>query len=172
MEPLNGGGNGNPLVSIVVVNFNGDQVLVPCIQSLLGTMYPNFEIVLVDNGSTDSSIRQLQSTILDSRVHIRKLGKNVGPALARNLGCRESSASYVGFVHSDIQVDPHWLSRIVDILERDGSVAAVQAKSMLYEYRTRFDSMGVIMDKHGCSTSLGWSPVRWPRGFWPTMGPR
>ncbi len=147
--------NDHPMVSIIVVNFNGNMVLIPCVESLLGTSYPNFEVVVVDNGSTDGSITRLRRTVLDPRVQIRELGKNLGPASARNLGCRESDGPYVGFVHSDVQVEPHWLAPLVNVLEQSQLLAAVQAKSMLYDYRNRFDSMGVIMDKHGCSTSLG-----------------
>jgi glycosyltransferase involved in cell wall biosynthesis len=107
-----------PLVSVVVACYNGAKTLKACLDSLLNLNYPNVEIILVDDGSTDSTplIAQLYKTVRYER-HI-----NQGLSFARNTGIRVARGEIVAFTDADCRVDEDWLHYIVGDLLADGFV--------------------------------------------------
>ncbi|MDA4123966.1 MAG: glycosyltransferase [Thaumarchaeota archaeon] len=105
-----------PRVSVVMTNFNKGAYLELAIRSLLGQSLGDFELVLVDDGSTDSSseiIRGLQET--DSRIRLLEHPRNLGPAAARNTGVRETTSTLVTFMDSDDLFSRDRLQRLVDL---------------------------------------------------------
>lgn len=128
-----------PLVSIVILNYNGLKYghLNTCITSVLRTNYPNFEVILVDNGSDDGSVDYVQKKF--RQVKIIKLKKNYGTAIGYNIGAFMAKGKYVAILNNDVEVDPEWLTPLVGILEKIPNVVAADPKFKSYYYRDRFD---------------------------------
>lgn len=124
-----------PSVSVVVVNFNGKDLLKTCLRTLLETDYPNFDVTVVDNASTDGSLDAIKA-VADSypRVKTIKNTTNVGHAEGCNIGAQMSKGQYVVFVDSDIEfASKDWLSELVNVMEIDKTVGLAQAKIVLSE---------------------------------------
>jgi len=143
-----------PFVSVVIVNFNGVKVLSPCLNSLLLTDYPNFDIIVVDNGSSDDSVNVLEEFRKQSenRITVIKNSCNLGFAEANNIGVGSSSGEYVAFLNNDTIVDENWLRALVNTLEINPSVGAVQ--SLLLKNASVVDSVGAAMDIFGTASDI------------------
>jgi GT2 family glycosyltransferase len=121
----------NPLVSIVVLNYNGEKYLQNCIRTVLENKYPNFEVLLVDNASTDGSIAPIQDRYgADPRLQIIVSKKNLGFSGGNNLGLKYSKGKYIVFLNNDTTVEPDWLIHLVDALENDSTIGIAQ--SLIY----------------------------------------
>ena len=122
----------NPLVSIVVLNYNGEKHLPNCIRSVLQNRYPRFEVILVDNASTDSSIQPIQDQYgADPRLKIIISRMNLGYSGGNNLGFEYSKGKYIVFLNNDTIVEPDWLIHLVKALELDSTIGIAQ--SLIYE---------------------------------------
>jgi cellulose synthase/poly-beta-1,6-N-acetylglucosamine synthase-like glycosyltransferase len=109
-----------PRVSVVVCSYNGGATLDQCLRSLDALDYPDYEVILVDDGSTDDT-----RTIAARFPHIRAIHQpNRGLSAARNTGMRVATGSIVAYTDSDCFVDKDWLTHLVHQLER-GNAAAV-----------------------------------------------
>lgn len=122
-------------VAIVIVNYNGWRLTHDCLSSLQDLEYTSFQIVVVDNGSTDDSVTCLREKW--PNLDLIEIEHNVGFTAANNMGGRralEGDAEYVWFLNNDTVVDPGALSELVATLEADPRAGA--AASVLYEMRT------------------------------------
>ena len=112
-----------PLVSIIIVNFNGKRFLKECISSVLGSTYPNFEVIFVDNASTDKSLDFVNSVFATNKcLKIIRNHKNLGFGPANNVGLEQAKGDYVVFLNNDTSVEPEWLTILVDAMESDGTI--------------------------------------------------
>jgi glycosyltransferase involved in cell wall biosynthesis len=106
------------LVSIIVPVYNSQDHLIPCIESALGQSYENFELLLIDDGSTDGSGALCDDYARrDSRVHV-KHSTNRGPASARNTGIAQSRGEFLFFLDSDDRIEKSALRLLMDNQER------------------------------------------------------
>ncbi len=115
-----------PLISIIVPVYNMEEYLERCVNSILKQTYSNLDIILVDDGSTDSSL-QICNMMQESDARIRVFHKeNGGSSSARNLGIAEAKGEYFGFVDSDdyIEEDMYW-QLMEGILHYDLSIAQI-----------------------------------------------
>lgn len=105
------------LASFVVVNHNGAETLEDCVRSLIVQDFSRSDrsIVIIDNGSTDSSLEPVQT---HPGIHIVRNDTNEGFARAANLGALAAGGEYVAFINSDAHLDRHWLRRMVDGLRK------------------------------------------------------
>jgi GT2 family glycosyltransferase len=116
------------LVSIVILNYNGKNYLMNCISSVLATKYPNFEVILVDNASTDSSLESVQEAFgADSRLKVVKNNLNLGFSGGNNVGFSYSKGDYIVFLNNDTVVDPDWLVYLVNALQNDPTIGLAQS---------------------------------------------
>ena len=139
-----------PCVSIIVPNLNSMQLLKKCISSLLQTDYPNFEIIVIDNGSKDEDIELFLRRYPEVRVV--RLRQNMGVPFAYNLGLSLSSGEFVSFVNNDMEFDPAWLKHLVYTLQSDPSLAGCDSKYLNYFKRNIIDTSGGagrFIDKYG-----------------------
>jgi len=142
--------NNEPLVSILVPNYNGKRFLKECFDSLLQSEYPNYEIVLVDNDSTDDSIAYTQSEFPD--IRIIQTGLNAGYSRAYNIAFRESEGKYFILLNNDVVVDKNWLEPLVTAAENDESIGALQPKIRSFIDEGYFEYAGAsggYIDKYG-----------------------
>ena len=96
------------LVSVIIPVYNSEIYLEKCITSLLKQTYKNFELILIDDGSTDSSYEICKKYSLDSRIHIYRK-ENGGVSSARNMGLNCAKGKYIFFVDSDDWVDEDYI---------------------------------------------------------------
>lgn len=112
--------------SVIIVNYNGEPYLEGLLRSLERQTHPCFEILVVDNGSTDGSADLVQGSF--PQVRWIDAGKNLGFSGGNNLGIRKSRGDYVALVNNDTVVDPQWLERLVEEARTDLSIGAVGSK--------------------------------------------
>jgi GT2 family glycosyltransferase len=101
-----------PLVSVIIVNYNGQKWLKKCFDSLLDQTYNNFEIIFVDNNSSDESIEFLEKTYKDKRIKIIKHKENSGFAGGNNIGIKEAKGDYVLLLNNDTWVEKDFLKNL------------------------------------------------------------
>lgn len=119
-----------PRLSIVMPVYNAERTLAECLTRLFQSTHEGFEVVLVDDGSTDST-RAIAS---EFPVRVVPSGGRVGPAAARNVGAREAQGDFLFFIDSDVMVRPDTLSRLMARFDQgdvDGLVG-VQALDLRY----------------------------------------
>lgn len=108
-----------PLVSIIIPFFNGQDYIAPCIESVLKQTYPNFEIICVDDGSTDRGPEIIRRMMLsEDRIQVITI-ENHGQGYARNLALRRAAGEYVLFLDADDSIEDITLDLCVTRAEKD-----------------------------------------------------
>lgn len=100
-----------PLVSIIVLNFNAGDLLITCVESLLDTNYNNYEIIIVDNASTDGSHKKCKERF--DKIRLIENNENLGYCEGNNVGIRMAKGEFVVILNPDTIVDPNWLSELI-----------------------------------------------------------
>lgn len=119
-------------VVVVVLNWNGWPDTVACLESLQRQNYASFELLVVDNDSSDDSVVQIKKAM--PGVELLQSGANLGFGGGCNVGIRQATlkfADYVWLINSDATADPHALSALVRVAEENEGLASVG--SVLYE---------------------------------------
>lgn len=114
----------------MILNWNGKQYLENFLPSVLASTYPNFEVVVADNGSTDNSLLFLEKNY--PQIRIIAFRENSGFAKGYNDALKKVEAVYYGILNSDVEVSPGWLEPLVSLLESDKLNAACQPKLLSY----------------------------------------
>ena len=104
----------NPLVSVIIVNYNGQEFLGPSLQSVLAQTYRPIELIVVDNASRDGSVAFVREKFPD--VLVLESSVNLGFAGGNNLGWSRASGELVALLNSDAVADPRWLETLVTTL--------------------------------------------------------
>lgn len=119
------------LVSIVIVTRNRRQVTLDCLESVLKMDYPRFEVILVDNGSTDGTVEAVEKNF--SEVKVVAAGKNLGLNAGKNLGQKHAKDDYILFLDSDTIVDKRLLTELIKTAESDLRVGIICPKMYYIE---------------------------------------
>lgn len=105
-------------ISVIVPVYNASEYLEDCVSSILKQTYKNLEVILVDDGSTDDSLKVCKDIQLkDERVKVVHQN-NAGPGAARNKGIDESTGEYVAFVDSDDYIDTEMYKTLMDLMQK------------------------------------------------------
>ena len=128
----------SPLVSIVILNWNGKEHLQECIGSVLKSLYSPLEIILTDNDSTDGSVEFVRSQF--PSVIILENKENLGYAEGNNRGINIAHGKYVVTLNNDTVVEQDWLDQPIEYLERDAHLGMVGCRQMNYYNRALVDS--------------------------------
>lgn len=152
-----------PLVSVIVLNYNGMEVIESCLRSLLETDYKNFEVIIVDNASDDGSLAVAESILQQSKVKyvIIKNRKNEGYAKGFNIGAKFARGKYIVFANNDCEFTRGWLRELIRELEADSQLALVESKIILEENYVTYPGNRL--------TAFGFYPYGFPeldRGQW------
>lgn len=145
----------SPLVSVVIVNWNGQNVIAGCLTSLAAQIFTDFEVIVVDNGSTDGSIALLNSSPVPIRL-IRNT-ENKGFCGANNQGIDSARGKYVALLNNDAEADPGWLAALVDAIGPgyEPPCGMVASKILLFDDRTRIDKVGHLIYPDGQNRGRG-----------------
>ncbi len=109
------------MISVIVPVYNVEKYLDKCLKSILLQDFSDFELILVDDGSTDNSGKICDDFALkDSRIKVVHK-ENAGPSVARNVGTSVSKGEYITFIDSDDYVDRDYLSILYKSLIMDES---------------------------------------------------
>jgi GT2 family glycosyltransferase len=151
-SPPNGAG-GSPLVSILLVNFNGAKWLPACLDSLAAIDYPNREVIVVDNASSDNSLKVLAGY---PWLKVVKSPNNSGFAGGNNLGLKHCSGRYVLLLNNDTVVARDFLGTLVQYLDNHPEVGIVQGKMVLPHFENRLDVCGSYLTAFGLPYHYGY----------------
>lgn len=135
--------------SIVIVTHNGLKYIDACVNSIYSSNIKNFEIIVVDNGSCDGTVKFLKNKYKQNTLKIVELDKNYGPAKARNQGVKEASGKYLGFLDNDTIVQKDWSNEAKKAFENDDKLGIVQCRLMLNRERTKIDYIGEYLGSNG-----------------------
>lgn len=135
------------LVYIILLNWNGCQDTIECVESCRKLSYPNFRILIVDNGSKDGSEAILRERFL--AIEFMQTGANLGFAGGNNVGIRhalEHGADYVWLLNNDTIVDAEALSALVQVAEGDKTVGMVGSKIVYHGNTLLLWYAGAVLD--------------------------
>ncbi len=105
-----------PLVSVVIPTYNSSETILSCINSVFSQTYNNIEIIVVDDGSTDTTIKLLSDLIIGHEEKIKLVTQvNAGPSCARNNGISHAKGEYVAFLDSDDEWYPNKIEKQVQL---------------------------------------------------------
>lgn len=146
-----------PLVSVVVVNYNGKVFLKKCLSSLSSQSYPDIEIIFVDNGSSDGSTEYVKKEF--PSVKILELTKNLGFAKGNNTGIKEARGELIATLNNDTEVTQRWLEELVGAMKTDPDIGMCASKMLFMEKPDMIQSTGLSISRSG---------VCWDRGIYET----
>jgi len=134
-----------PLVSVIIVNYNGKHHLEKCLPSLNAIDYSNVETILVDHNSTDGSIEFLEKSF--PSIKITKLDKNYGFAEPNNIGAKIAKGEFILFLNNDTMVTSNFITELVKVINQDPKNVICQ--SLLLKSNGEVDSSGDYVDTLG-----------------------
>lgn len=120
-----------PQVSIIVLNYNGIEFLQDCFASLRKVIYPDYEVIMVDNASNDESVAYVTKNFPE--VKILRNQENIGFAAGNNRGARIAKGKYLFFLNNDTKVKPDFLNFLVHAAERDPAIGICACKILTFE---------------------------------------
>ncbi len=143
-----------PQVSVVVVNLNRRGLLAGCLDSLWAQTFSDFELIVVDNASTDGSLEFLNS-LSEPRLRVVCLPSNQGFAGGCNAGIRVAKGRYIATLNNDAEADRRWLEELVGGMESDDSIGMCASKILFYNDRKRIDKAGHLIYPDGLNHGRG-----------------
>ena len=146
-----------PKVSIIISNYNGLQLnlVINSLSSVLDCDYPNYEVLLVDNASTDNSITAVKRKFgKDKKLKIIRNSVNMY-SQGLNLGIENSDGEYIVFFNNDIEFEHGYLQKIVNLFQKEPKAALIQGKLLYFYDHKIIDSAGETMDIYGNPMTIG-----------------
>ncbi|MDX9703215.1 MAG: glycosyltransferase family 2 protein [Candidatus Auribacterota bacterium] len=142
-----------PAVSVIIPNWNGEEYIIPCLRSVFASTFDSFEVVVVDNGSTDDSVFIIEEKYPE--VKIIRFDQNTGFAVACNAGIRESGGEYIFLLNNDIELEPDCISYLVNALREHADYAMATGKILNYYDRRKIDAAGDSLTVGGAPYNRG-----------------
>lgn len=128
-------------IAIAILNYNGKGFLESYLPSVLESSDKyDLEYWVIDNGSTDKSVKYLKKW--HPEVKLCLLPKNLGFADGYNQGIKSINAEYIVFLNSDVKTEPNWLDPIIEMLDQDRTIGAIQPKILSLENPKYFEYAG------------------------------
>lgn len=144
-ETQGDGAYGSPLVSVVIVCTNDRQHMAECLGSLQDSTYPDIEVIVADNGSTDGSVEFIRRTF--PSVKVIEMGKNLGFPEANNRGGRIAQGKYIFQLNPDTRIDSRCIEELVRAMEVDESIGVAAAKMKIYFEPEVLNSVGIVANQ-------------------------
>ena len=149
-----------PRISIVIVNYNGGALLAECGASLAAQTFRDFEIVVVDNASIDTSLDAARGTLGDATI--LRLDGNSGFARGNNLGIARARGELIVTLNNDARLAPSCLAELVAAADRHPDAGMFAPKILMSTDPTRIDSAGLLLYVDGVYRARGWQELDGP----------
>jgi GT2 family glycosyltransferase len=141
----------HPLISVIVVNYNGKKFLSDCFNSLIHQTYSPFEMIMVDNASNDGSVGYVQKNFPDVKMFTQST--NLGFAGGTNVGIRVAKGEFIFTLNNDTIADSHMLEEIVRPMQLDLCVGVCGSKMLLPD--GRINSTAICISRSGAAWDRG-----------------
>lgn len=151
-----------PLVSIIVISYNGLKWLEKCFSSITKTKYSNLEIIFVDNGSENGVDAEYikRNFSEDKRIKTFYLKKNRGWAGGNNEGMKRATGKYLVFLSNDLKIENDWIDKLLKVANLGKNIGIVQANVHRLDDKKAIDSGMNYLDRFGYA--YGFRPVTKP----------
>ena len=130
-----------PLVSVIILNYNGQKIIEHCLNSVLKSTYKPIDIILVDNNSDLQETKQLKRKYRN-KINFIRTGRNLGYAGGNNLGAANANGKYLVFLNNDTQTTPNWLEHPIKKMEADSKIGFLQPKIRWLLHKNYFEYCG------------------------------
>lgn len=135
MQPL-------PFVSVIIITWNSKKHLTNCLDHLLNQIFVGFEVILVDNGSEENILDELQEKYTSLDLHINKLSSNFGFAVANNIGAHPTRGKWIALLNADAYPEPEWLERLLHAAEQNPEYSSFSSRQIQYNAPHLLDGAG------------------------------
>ncbi len=140
-------------VTVIIPNYNGEKYIEPCLNSLMGQSFDDYSVLVIDNGSSDSSPLVIEKNFPE--VRLLRFKKNRGFAAAVNEGIRRAEGKYVILLNNDTVVNKNFIEKLYKAIDNSKSVFACQARMVSLYDRDKMDSAGDLYSALGWAFSIG-----------------
>ncbi len=141
------------LLSIIIPHWNAVHFLPTCLAALKAQTYPDIEVIIADNNSTDGSRELIKSDY--PWVRLVELDRNYGFTGACNAGMRAANGEFVALLNNDTEVDPGWAAAVVDAFGRAPHIGIVASKMLLFDKRDHIHTAGDFFTTDGRAGNRG-----------------
>jgi GT2 family glycosyltransferase len=144
-------------VTVILINHNGaaiGDVITRSVQAIWQQTYPDWELILVDDGSTDGSDGLLKSFAGGDRVRFTRTTGARGVGAARNAGIRLAEGEYLAFLDNDAIPASDWLAHLVDLMDQNPQVGACASRVVFYERPDVINSLGSVLNPQAHGTGV------------------
>lgn len=141
------------MVLVVVVNWNGAEVLGECLEGLRRQAYRDFSGIVVDNGSSDDSVKLVSMHYPE--VKVISLATNFGFCVANNIAMKGIKDGYVALLNNDAVPEPNWMGSLVEALDTSPEAGFAASKMLLYHDRDKIDRAGDAYTRAGTGLLRG-----------------
>jgi GT2 family glycosyltransferase len=143
----------SPLISAIILNWNGEQILEECLLSLQRQTYRPLEIIVVDNASTDDSVSAVKAKFPDVRLIVNE--RNLGFGGGNNIGIRVSRGRYILILNNDAWLEPGCIEQLKRSIEKNRRYGACASKIFLEGEEDTLDAAGISIFPDGLSIGRG-----------------
>ena len=158
-----------PLVSVILPVFNGGDYLVTAVKSIIHQTYTHWELIIIDDGSTDNAIKNLAS-VIDSRIRILSDGLNKGLASRLNEAVKIATGVYIARMDADDVCFPTRLAEQVEFLDTHPTIDLVGCRAVVFKSAEKIIGLLPFRDSHAQLCAQPWRNIPLPHPTW--MGRR
>lgn len=141
-------------VSIIISYYNGAKYILPCIKSCLNSSFQDYEIIVINDASTDASARILTEFQKNNRLRIFHFKNNLGPSKVRNFGVKQSKGDIILFLDMDVEIDHKCLKELVKKFNQNKNIGGILIK-LLTQNGNMLDSAGHFLSPFGFPYEVG-----------------
>ncbi|HEY2775322.1 MAG TPA: glycosyltransferase family 2 protein [Candidatus Binatia bacterium] len=143
-----------PRFSILILTWNGRDLLVDCLAAVHKQTFTDYEVLVVDNGSSDGSAELVRTSF--PRVRVIELATNTGFCAGNNTAYAASTGELVLLLNNDAELDENFLAQMDDAADRDRDFGMFASNVRMFDRRDVFDSTGLLVYPDGLCRSRGW----------------
>ncbi len=146
--------NNQDIISVVIPNYNGRHLLATCLDSVLAQKKVRFEVILVDDCSTDGSAEFVRENY--PGVEVIRNEENIGFSKSINIGIMNASGSFIATLNNDTEVEQDWLFELYQALEQEPQAAIAASKMLFFNQRDTIDTAGDAFTNAGFAYKRGY----------------